>query len=219
MKNFVPHIIFDNTFLLSRDRCVFWQEKKILILSDLHLGKAGHFRKSGIAIPQAVFKEDMQRFVSLLQFFKPEQVLIVGDLFHSTDNKEHDLFLRWRKDIAQYPITLIKGNHDILKKEWYKKTNIHVIDEQLAIDRFIFTHDITGNNLADDNYIFSGHIHPCITISGKGRQSLRFPCFYFGEKYAVLPAFGKFTGMHAIRPQSKEHVFAIVENSILPFKY
>jgi len=74
MAAFIPHTILNNTFLLSADRCIFWEDKKTLILSDLHLGKTGHFRKSGIAIPQAVFKEDMQRLVTLLQIFNPAHV-------------------------------------------------------------------------------------------------------------------------------------------------
>jgi DNA ligase-associated metallophosphoesterase len=219
MHNFIPHTIFGNTFLLSPHRCIFWQEKKILILSDLHLGKTGHFRKSGIAIPQNIFKEDMQRLIALLQFFKPVQVIIVGDLFHSDDNKEHDLFLRWRNDLKQYPILLVKGNHDILKKEWYKQSAITIVDEQLKMGRFIFTHDISKNVFPNESYIFSGHIHPSIRINGKGRQTLKFPCFYFAEKYAVLPAFGKFTGTHAIEPKRNESFFAIVENNILPINY
>ena len=79
MSPVVPHIIAQNTFLLSADRCIFWEEQQALILSDLHLGKTGHFRKSGIAIPQAVFTEDMQRLITLLQLFKPAQVIIIDN--------------------------------------------------------------------------------------------------------------------------------------------
>ena len=98
MSAVVPHTILNNQFLLSADRCMYWEEKKTLIVSDLHLGKTGHFRKSGIAVPQSVFKEDMQRFVALFQFFKPETLIVIGDMFHSGANKEHDLFLKWRQD-------------------------------------------------------------------------------------------------------------------------
>jgi len=158
----------------------------------------------------------MQRFISLLQFFKPKQVVIVGDLFHSVDNKEHDLFIRWRKDILQFPIVLVKGNHDILEKKWYESAAINVVEEQLDINAFIFAHDITKGISSGASYIFSGHIHPCVVINGKARQALRFPCFYFGNQYAVLPAFGRFTGMHAITSKKNENIFAIVENKILP---
>ena len=92
MQQLIPQKILNNTFLLSTDRCIFWEEEKILILSDLHLGKTGHFRKEGIAVPQAVLKEDLQRFVTLSQNFKPNKIFIIGDMFHSHANKELDFF-------------------------------------------------------------------------------------------------------------------------------
>jgi metallophosphoesterase superfamily enzyme len=63
--------------------------------------------------------------------------------------------------------------------------------------------------------LFYRPYHPGILIRGLGKQSLRFPCFYFGEQYAILPAFGNFTGFSLIEPSSRENVFAIVENKII----
>jgi metallophosphoesterase superfamily enzyme len=122
----LKHTVKEQTLCLSPDRCVFWEEQKTLIVSDLHFGKTGHFRKSGIAVPQAVYKEDIQRLVNLLQFFKPQQMIVVGDFFHSHANKELDLFLKWRADFESLHIILVKGNHDILKAEWYQQANISV---------------------------------------------------------------------------------------------
>ncbi len=48
-------------YWLSPERMVFWEEEKALVVSDLHFGKTGHFRKSGIPVPQSVYKEDLQR--------------------------------------------------------------------------------------------------------------------------------------------------------------
>lgn len=70
-------------FWLSPNRYIFWEEEKALIVSDLHFGKTGHFRKSGIAVPQNIFKEDLQRLMDGISFFKPGQIIAVGDLFHS----------------------------------------------------------------------------------------------------------------------------------------
>jgi len=43
-----------------------------------------------------------------------------------------------------------------------------------------------------------------------GKQSLQFPCFYFGGGYAILPAFGRFTGTVSIDPGAESNVFAIL---------
>jgi uncharacterized protein len=221
MSSFIKHTINKNDFVLSSDRIVFWEQEKILILSDLHLGKSGHFRKSGIAIPHAVMKEDMQRLISAIQFFKPELVVIVGDLFHSVANKEHELFLKWRNDLQHISILLVKGNHDIVPNEWYAGANIITAEKFWRRNNFLFVHhieDVAKDEINDGDYFFSGHIHPAVSIKGLGKQSLRFPCFYFTHKYAVLPAFGKFTGTYLVEPSKKEKAFAIVGDSVIQYK-
>lgn len=210
MQQFIPHTLSGNTFLLTSNRCIFWEEQKTLIVSDLHLGKTGHFRKAGIPVPQAIFKEDMQRLVTQLQLYKPEKLIVIGDMFHSDDNKEHDFFLKWRNDFEQVAIHLVKGNHDILKEQWYKAAGITIHNCELRMGDFIFVHDFNDCTKPNTGYIFSGHIHPGISIRGIGRQSLQFPCFYFGEQYAVLPAFSRFTGTYLIKPLKGETVYAIV---------
>ncbi|MEP7258239.1 MAG: ligase-associated DNA damage response endonuclease PdeM [Flavitalea sp.] len=207
--------IKEQTFWLSSDRSIFWEREKALIVSDLHFGKTGHFRKSGIAVPQSVFREDIQRLVAQVQYFKPDRLIVVGDMFHSTANKELDLFSRWRNDFPSLPVQLVRGNHDILHKNWYYETGIEVWEKTLTISGFCFQHDPGDCGEDNDHYVFSGHIHPGITIHGLGKQSLRFPCFYFTERYCILPAFSKFTGTVSVRPKEKETAFAIVENSLV----
>jgi DNA ligase-associated metallophosphoesterase len=200
---------------LSAHRCVFWEEAKALIVSDLHFGKTGHFRKSGIAVPQAVYKEDLQRLVHLLQYFQPRQLLVVGDLFHSHQNKELELFQRWRHDFPDLAIHLIKGNHDILHESWYRQCGIHVAADELQINCFRFRHDLDEVVPPGDAYFFSGHIHPGVRIKGNAKQSLSFPCFYFAKAFCVLPAFSRFTGIALVRPDYEENVFAIVNDHIV----
>ena len=212
----ILHQLLDQHFWLSPERVLFWEQEKILIVSDLHFGKTGHFRKSGIAVPQSVYKEDLQRLFAQISFFKAEQLLIVGDLFHSIVNKEMDFFLKWRKDISQLPFLLIKGNHDILSSNWYQEASIEVRNEY-KIHQFIFIHDPNESvtTTEDGSFIFSGHLHPGIIVRGLGKQSLRFPCFYFTEKQAILPAFSHFSGLALIEPKKKDQVYAIVNQSIL----
>ncbi|HEV2355361.1 MAG TPA: ligase-associated DNA damage response endonuclease PdeM [Puia sp.] len=213
MQPAVPYRLRDQQLWLSPHRCIFWEEERSLILSDLHFGKTGHFRKAGIAVPQSVYREDLLRLFSVIQYFQPEQLLIVGDLFHSRGNKELDLFLRWREDFADLRIRLILGNHDILHESWYKAADIGLSEAEFHAGPFAFIHDIdeAGNAATGKQpYYFSGHLHPGIRISGMGKQCLQFPCFYFGPGYAILPAFGRFTGTVPIDPGSGSNVFAIL---------
>lgn len=211
----VSYKVANQQLWLSADRCIYWEEQQTLIVSDLHFGKTGHFRKSGIGVPQSVYKNDLQRLVNQIQHFQPQKMIVVGDLFHSRENKELELFLRWRHDFPQLVIHLVKGNHDILHKSWYAQCDIHISEEELHIPPFHFRHDLqepTGSNAL---YSFSGHLHPGIRISGLGRQSLSFPCFYFTKQFCVLPAFSHFTGYVNVRPETGENVFAIVENKLM----
>ncbi len=223
MQSPLPYRIQNQQLWLSPERLIFWENEKALIISDLHFGKTGHFRKSGIAVPQSVYKEDLQRLVSQIQYFQPSQLIIVGDFFHSQLNKELELFKKWRADFPDLDIHLIKGNHDILHKDWYAQCDIGLFDEKKKVSEFWFIHDISlagfqpsciGHH-SPANYYFSGHIHPGIRLSGAGKQSLCFPCFYFGKEYAVLPAFSRFTGVALIDPKKDENVFAVVGNKLV----
>lgn len=196
---------------------MFWEQEQTLILSDLHFGKTGHFRKSGIAVPQKVYKEDLQRLVTAIQHFGPEQLIIVGDLFHSHNNKELDLFKRWRDDLSGIRMHLVKGNHDILEDMWYKDCGLVIHHEELVVDHFAFRHDLAMQTASDkaEKYVFSGHLHPGISIRGLARQSLHFPCFYFTADHCVLPAFSHFTGTYTVEPGKGDTVFAIVNDTLI----
>jgi uncharacterized protein len=213
---------------LSPERMLYWEEQQTLVVSDLHFGKTGHFRKEGIAVPQSVYREDLQRLVSQLQFFKPKRMVVVGDMFHSRANKELDWFKRWRDDFPLLDIQLVMGNHDILQQEWYWQAGVSLHKEALVAAPFLFIHDNpeATDSLADKicaadkspaiQYVFSGHLHPGIRLNGSGKQSLHFPCFYFTSSFCVLPAFSRFTGLAMIRPKETDLVFAIVNQSIIP---
>jgi uncharacterized protein len=219
MQNPIPHIINNNTFWISPDRCLFWEEQNILILADIHLGKTGHFRQAGIPVPEGVNKADLQRLITQLFFFKADRVIIVGDFTHSTSNKELEHFKRWRKDFHLFRFDLIKGNHDILEDHWYNETDINIHKKELVIEGFCFRHEFPSDDplMPADNasFVFSGHVHPGIRISGQGRQALRLPCFYFSDGHCILPAFSKFTGTFKVEPKEGEIVYAITGTELI----
>lgn len=201
---------------VSPERCLFWEEQKMLILSDLHIGKAAHFRKAGIAIPQQVFQDDMHRLYQQIHQFNPDQILITGDLFHSQANVEHDVFARWRETLGNREVLLVRGNHDRLAGSHYEAIGIQCIDDHFVAGEFVFIHELPHVRDAGKFY-FTGHQHPGIKISGKGKQAMALPCFYFTEDHAVLPAFGLFSGKHLIEPKRSDRVFAIAKGSSQPF--
>jgi DNA ligase-associated metallophosphoesterase len=218
MTRYLSHIIAGEHLVMSGERALFWESESTLIIADLHVGKTGHFRKEGIGVPAAVYKDDLHRLLSQILFFKAERLIVVGDLSHSIANRELDLFRKWRKDFSSLEVHLAKGNHDILDNRWYEEADIMVHNDPLPLYPFLFAHDImqvTDNENDNGHYTFAGHVHPNVIIRGKGRQSLRLPCFYFAKTHCILPAFSRFTGSYQVRPEAGENVFGIVEKEVL----
>ncbi len=213
---FPSHVItiHNQVFWLSPNKSIFWEAQKILILSDIHLGKTNHFRKAGIPIPNAIGKNDLHKLTQDIQYYKPTQVIIVGDMFHSIANQEHDAVSKWLANYAHITFTLVQGNHDILAREWYATHHIQMVRGLMLINEFAFVHE-PNQASSQALFTFSGHIHPGITIKGKGKQSLRFPCFYIEPTYCILPAYGSFTGLATITPSKAAQVYAIAEHHIV----
>lgn len=217
MPRFLSHIVGHDHLILSSERVVYWENQKTLIAADLHVGKSGHFRKSGIGIPQNVYKDDLHRLLAQLLFFKAERLIIVGDLTHSQANLELDLFRRWRLDFPSLEVHLTRGNHDILDDNWYQEAEIILHHDPLRIGPFCFVHDRNDMDACDE-FRFSGHVHPSVLVKGKGRQSMRLPCFYFNSQEAILPAFSRFTGSYTVRPVAGEQAYAIVDRELVLFE-
>ncbi len=205
--------VYGELFQLYPQKAVFWPKKKILLIADLHLGKINHFRKSGIAVPAKANDKNVEVFIDLLLHIKPERVIILGDLFHSHYNAEWEVFGEVLKHFAGISFELVMGNHDIMSERQYIRKGIKVFDE-LRIDNFLLTHH-SLEVVPDTYYNLSGHIHPGAVLRGKGKQSIKLPCFYFGSHQGVLPAFGAFTGLACVEPKKEERVFVIAENKII----
>lgn len=201
-----------NEFLLIPQKAMFWQQEKALILSDIHLGKASHFRKNGIAMPSMAGKADLDQLAFLLDEYSPLKVFIVGDLFHSHFNLEWN----WFKDfIAVYPqinFVLLRGNHDILPAFHLKLPNLTVA-HKFVNNNICLIHEPLGN---EHEYVICGHIHPGFTLKGKARQQLRLPCFVVGSNRTIIPAFGNLTGLANFEKLADDQIWVIADEDIIP---
>ena len=220
--NTTEAVIAGETLVLHPFKAVFWKEKRTLMIADLHLGKVAHFRKEGVPVPTDVSNENWDKLISLLVDYKPERVIFLGDLFHSRLNKEWDTFCDILKQFNDITFELVLGNHDILPDAVYEDAQLTIVQEPYLVAPFCLTHHPVTTTLSEDAtfaegryYNLAGHIHPCVYLKGGGRQRLRLPCFYFGPKGGILPAFGAFTGMATVQPEIGAQVFVIAEQSVL----
>lgn len=203
-------LINNQKFILHQSGAVFWEEKKMLLISDVHLGKVTHFRKHGIGIPKEAIFENFNRLKKILELFDSETIVFLGDLFHSKINTEWDFFTDWLKEHSQ-KIILVEGNHDIISKGNYEDVNIEIYNE-LIIEGFLLTHHPTEK---EGFFNFCGHLHPAIQLRGLGRQFLSLPCFFRKPNQLIFPAFGEFTGNSYMTPTENDKAYAITREGVI----
>jgi len=202
--------INDEHFTLHQSGAIFWERKKTLLISDVHLGKVAHFRKNGIGIPKDAIFENFTRLNTVLECFDSETIIFLGDLFHSKINNEWSFFSEWTRQHSQ-KVILVEGNHDIISKQYYTDLNIE-IHQELIFDNFLLTHHPTERR---GFFNFCGHIHPGIKLRGKGRQFLNLSCFFRKPNQLIFPAFGEFTGNSYVIPTENDKVYAITKEEVI----
>lgn len=202
-----------NFFELLPEKALFWREHGLIIVADLHLGKAMHFRKAGIIMPELSALKDYQNLEALIERYQPQHLCFLGDLFHSHYNSEWRLLESFIAQNPQLNFSLIRGNHDILKKQDYNAINIEVIEDQLALGNVILSH-IPINNPSEGYINISGHLHPGCVLKGLGRQQIKLPCFVHYLRTLLLPAFGHLTGLQVIDQKGAAY-YAIAGKEII----
>src|SRR5690606_1566155 len=82
-------------FTLHPSGAIFWNEKEMLLIADVHLGKVSHFRKHGAAIPANAAFKNLEKLTEIVHQFQPKTICFLGDLFRSTLNEEWQDFEKW----------------------------------------------------------------------------------------------------------------------------
>ena len=197
----------EQNLVLLPQKAVYWQNEDALLLADLHLGKAAHFRKNGIPVPAGVHLKDIQKLSGLIDRYTPSRLIIMGDLFHSDLNNEWQLFSDFMQQYSGLKCLLIKGNHDVLDVSLYHALGMEVY-EKLEAGPFMLSHEPLGQQLYKKNLVnISGHIHPGIYLRAIGKT---LPCFFFSDRECLLPAFGAFTGFVNCRPAKGTFIFPVL---------
>lgn len=192
---------------------MYWHDRGWLLLSDLHLGKAAHFRKAGLPLPEGHDGRTLARLDALVALFQPKRVVIIGDLFHSAHNNAWEPFHQWcQQQTAE--LHLVLGNHDRLADRRYLEAGLMMHEECLLEGPFLFEHEAPAA-LNNEAHTICGHTHPGIVLHGKGDQRLRLPCFLVGTQLTLLPAFGLSTGLYSVRPTAAHRVFACTHQAVI----
>lgn len=201
--------------VLLPERAVYWPAKKALFVADFHLGKAASFRKLGIPLPTGTTGENVARLDRAIEATGAREVVFLGDFLHSAEGRAprtFATFAEWRAQRKSVALTIVRGNHDKKAGDPPGEWGARCIEAGEALGPFILNHEPGASR---SGYALAGHIHPAVRLSAAGEASLRLPCFWFGSRYGVLPAFGAFTGNAEVRPRRGDQVFVIAEQEVL----
>ncbi|WP_209332195.1 ligase-associated DNA damage response endonuclease PdeM [Lunatimonas salinarum] len=207
--------IADITLELLQEKAVWIASLHTLLLSDTHFGKAGHFRRAGIPVNESVHEKDYRILRGLLSRYQPKQVFFLGDLFHSEWNEQWEALQSFLRQFAATSFHLIKGNHDVLPESAYTSSELQVWEAPFRLKNLLLCHEPLAG-VPSQLLQVCGHIHPGITLRGKGRQRLKMPCFLFRRNTIILPSFGAFTGLFNIQPEKEDRIFLVTPTKVIP---
>jgi len=201
--------------VLMPERAVWLPTLDVVLVADLHWGKAAAFRAANVPVPTGTTAADLERLSRVLHRTGAAQLIVLGDLLHARHGRHVDTMqtiATWRDAHAHRPITLVRGNHDVHSGDPPPDLHIAGVPES-RVGPFVLRHEPTPHT---DGYVLSGHLHPHVTLSGRGMQRMRLPCFVFGEQVAVLPAFSSFTGGGMYERRKADALYAIADDVVLP---
>jgi uncharacterized protein len=192
-------------------RALFWPDENALLVTDLHLGKASLLRQAGTPLPPGTTTEGLARLSSLIADYRPQRLLILGDLVHGTESHAArwlEIFATWRDAHPALELLLISGNHD--KPATLDQLRVEGFDEW-EIGDILLRHKPDPH---PSRYIIAGHVHPGATLRD-GRLSHRFPAFWIGPKRCLLPAFGPLTGLASSSPEQNDRLAILTPGGVV----
>ena len=194
---------------LCADRALFWTRTRTLFVADVHLGKAAAFRAGGVPIPRGSTANDLKRLATLVEACNATRLVVLGDFLHAKAGVVPALdlaFVAWREQHATLNVTLVRGNHDAKSGDPPPGWGVDVVAEPCALPPFLACHVPSSPRTG---YALCGHVHPGVVVHGRADESARLPCFVIGRRRAILPAFGRMTGLAIVHPTPDESIVAI----------
>ncbi len=201
--------------VLLAQKAALLPDSATLLVADAHFGKAVSFRRLGVPVPRGTTTENLDLLALLTERHALRRIVFLGDFLHSARSHAASTLgalARWREQHAALELVLVRGNHDDRAGDPPAALRIEVVDEPLHERGLALCHHPAPLAGA---YVIAGHLHPCVSLAGRARDHVRLPCFWFGAQVGVLPAFGSFTGMHAVRAAPGDRLFGVAGDSVV----
>lgn len=198
---------------------LLFEEKKLLVIADLHIGIERELQKSGLQVPSQTNLME-QRLISILQTYDVQHIVLLGDIKHnipSSTIQERTDVQRFLETIKPYGrLYVLPGNHDgnidrLLSAEIVLYPSDGAVFEGIG---FAHGHRWPRDEIMQCKRIIVSHMHPMIMLTDRLGYKTFEPCWLRGhclqnvlkEKYpastdpeiVIMPAFNPLCGGIAV---------------------
>jgi DNA ligase-associated metallophosphoesterase len=201
------------TVLLLPEKALYWPREQMLVIADIHFGKAVAFRAQGVPVPRGTTSANLAALDVLIAQHAPRQIMFLGDFLHARAAHAPATLaamLAWRLRHPALRLLLVRGNHDRHAGDPAAALGIEMADEPYAVTPFAFCHH---PDTAASGYVLAGHVHPVYVLASR-HDALRLPCFVASATRMILPAFGAFTGGFVVTPAPGERVWVSSDEAV-----
>lgn len=163
---------------------LYWPDRNLLAVSDLHFGKSDRLaRRGGALLPPYDTRATLERLDAEIEATRPVTVLCLGDSFDdlaAADGIDDADALWLTRLMAGRDWIWVEGNHD---PGPLSLGGSHRAEARIG--------PLTFRHIADpaQSHEISGHYHPKAQLAGRSQ-----PCFLADDRRLILPAFGSYTG-------------------------
>jgi len=185
----VPFSFAGHEFLAGPDGALYWSAEQALLVADLHLEKASWFARSGQMLPPYDSLATLNALEREIAASCARRLFCLGDSFH--DKYGCDRLPVAARDMltsltSKVDWIWIVGNHDAGFVDHFGGQ----VEEECEVDGIVLRHEAIAQ---DPQPEISGHFHPKLRLSMKGRSVSR-RCYVATATKLILPAYGAFTG-------------------------
>ena len=204
---------------IQNEPILFIDEKKILVVADLHIGIETELREHGLnPLPQT--EKMLKRLVSICKKYKPKEIILLGDIKHNIPSST----FQERKDVKNFleqlqklsTIHIIPGNHDGNIHKFAPENVIYHPSDGFILENigFVHGHRWPNQDVMKCNQIIAAHTHPTVMLTDRLEYKSFEPCWLKGyfiesklkEKYPnasnleilIVPAFNPLCGGIAV---------------------
>ncbi len=215
MNNGIRIRIKNQNLRLLPQKVMYWEDEKLLVVSDFHLGKLTSSRREGVQVPANGIEKNFNALSHLISEFNVERIVFTGELFYGRENVEWKIFSEWRGAYSSIEMDMVMEKNDPQLKSIFRSMSIAVNDKELLIPPFTFCHN-PPQEISFEKYFICGNTHPVFSVSGLASDNVKLPCFYFSRMHAILPGFGYSNGSsHEIKRRTGDQVYLVMDNSVV----